>query len=503
VIRPPTRSPWTVLYKFRHRLSSKSTGGKLGSNQPAIIADDIKAAPFKDDLSRLSILDQNVVTDRKYLVQILSKSFARLATNLHINKHRIHQFHQEAITMMGSTPLLYPKSHQAQGAAIRYNGNMTVTARCLHGFVLCCLLFGLPSAAGFVVVRQSHHLQHQSSSRSLVTDRTSSQARIKGYHASLLRLDARSRNGPEEETTTTTALSAQLVGDDAAAFDWQEQKWADWGKFTVATGTVLAAIAWLWVLPTGPHGGDVFLQTVQSTLGTNDPAVTVAAMLIVFAISHSGLAGLRTYAEPIVGARTWRVLFAVVSLPLALSCISYFVNHAHEGIQLWDVTDVPGLHAGLWLANFVSFLFLYPSTFNLLEIAAIERPQLHLWETGIIRITRHPQAAGQILWCAAHTMWLGTSTAAAASAILVLHHVFSVWHGDRRLKTRHGEAFDYIQSKTSVVPFAAILDGRQELPEDYITKELLRLPYAVVVGGTVAAYFAHPYMQAGAALLHW
>jgi zeta-carotene isomerase len=432
---------------------------------------------------------------------------ARLATNLHINRHRIHQF-QEAITMMGSTPLLYPKSHQVQGAAIRYNGTMTVTARCFHGFVLCCLLFGLPSAAGFVVLRQSHHHHHNhhhQSSRSLVADRTTtfSQARIKGYHASI-RLDARSRNVPEEETTTTTtALSAQLVGDDAAAFDWQAQKWADWGKFTVATGTVLAAIAWLWVLPTGPHGGDVFLQTVQSTLGTNDPAVTVAAMLIVFAISHSGLAGLRTYAEPIVGARTWRVLFAVVSLPLALSCISYFVNHAHEGIQLWDVTDVPGLHAGLWLANFVSFLFLYPSTFNLLEIAAIERPQLHLWETGIIRITRHPQAAGQILWCAAHTMWLGTSTAAAASAILVLHHVFSVWHGDRRLKTRHGEAFDYIQSKTSVVPFAAILDGRQELPEDYITKELLRLPYAVVVGGTVAAYFAHPYMQAGAALLHW
>lgn len=304
------------------------------------------------------------------------------------------------------------------------------------------------------------------------------------------------------KTLLPSTSSDSLVGDDAASFDWQQQSIEAWLKFTVATGTVLAGVAWVWVLPDGLHGGDWFLSSIQSTLHTTDPAVTVAAMLIVFAVAHSGLAGLRTYAEDIVGARAWRVLFAVVSLPLALSCISYFVNHAHEGVQLWDATSVPGLHGALWITNFVSFLFLYPSTFNLLEIAAIERPQLHLWETGITRITRHPQAVGQIMWCAAHTLWLGTSTAAAASSILVLHHLFSVWHGDRRLKTRHGEAFDYIESKTSVVPFAAILEGRQVLPDDYY-KELLRLPYAVVIGGTAAAYFAHPYMQAGAALLHW
>lgn len=304
------------------------------------------------------------------------------------------------------------------------------------------------------------------------------------------------------EPSTTESTGTALVGDDSAFFSLRDQKLNDWISFSVATGTVLAIVAWAWVLPFGPHGGDLFLTTIQSAMGTTDPAVTVAAMLSFFAVCHSGIAALRTYAEPVVGARTWRVLFAVVSLPLALSCISYFVNHAHDGIQLWDVTSIPGLHTALWIANFVSFLFLYPSTFNLLEIAAIEKPQLHLWESGIIRITRHPQAVGQCLWCVAHSLWLGTSTAIAASTILVLHHLFSVWHGDRRLKTRHGEAFDYVQSKTSVVPFAAIVDGRQELPPDYY-KEFLRLPYFVVIGGTVAAYFAHPYMQAGAALLHW
>lgn len=311
-------------------------------------------------------------------------------------------------------------------------------------------------------------------------------------------LAATSTEPPQENSIQTN----QLIGDDSAYFSLQEQKLGDWIKFTVATSTVLAAVAYVWVLPFGPHGGDAFLQWIQSTVGTTDPAVTVASMLTFFAICHSGLAGLRTYAEPLVGARAWRVVFALVSLPLALSCISYFVNHAHEGQQLWDLTHVPGLHSLFWLANFVSFLFLYPSTFNLLEIAAIEKPQLHLWETGVIRITRHPQAVGQFLWCLAHTLWLGTTTAVAASAILVAHHAFSVYHGDRRLETRHGEAFEYIKSKTSVIPFQAIIEGRQELPNDYY-KEFLRGPYALVVGGTIAAYFAHPYMQAGAALLHW
>ena len=252
----------------------------------------------------------------------------------------------------------------------------------------------------------------------------------------------------------------------------------------------------------GPHWGDVFLDTTQDVIGTSDPAATVFSMLAVFAFCHSGLAGLRPYAEQVVGARAWRVIFAIVSLPLALSCISYFINHCHEGVQLWDITNVPGLHGLCWITNFVSFLFLYPSTFNLLEIAAIEKPQLHLWETGITRITRHPQAVGQLMWCAAHSAWLGTTTALAASAMLVLHHGFSVWHGDRRLKQKHGQAFEEIKKRTSVVPFAAILDGRQQLPPDYY-KEFLRGPYALVVGGTIAAYFAHPWMQAGAALLDW
>lgn len=81
-----------------------------------------------------------------------------------------------------------------------------------------------------------------------------------------------------------------------------------------------------------------------------------------------------------------------IDLFILRSCIQvYFINHRYDGVQLWQLQSVPGLHQLVWLSSFISFFFLYPSTFNLLEVAAVDKPKMHLWETGIIRITRHPQ----------------------------------------------------------------------------------------------------------------
>lgn len=124
-------------------------------------------------------------------------------------------------------------------------------------------------------------------------------------------------------------------------------------------------------------------------------------------------------------------MFALVSLPLAVVAIVYFINHRYDGERpaqqslcllefmptcpdcnrrhlqpillstgtpLWDLRGIPGIHELVWLLNLLSFYFLYPSTFNILEVAAVDEPKLHMWETGIMRITRHPQMVGQGIW---------------------------------------------------------------------------------------------------------
>lgn len=223
------------------------------------------------------------------------------------------------------------------------------------------------------------------------------------------------------------------------------------------------------------------------------------ALLFTFAIAHSGLAALRTWGEAKIGARLYRVLFASISLPLAVVLIIYFFNHRYDGIMLWQVQTVRGIKTTVWVLSAISFLFLYPATFNLLEIAAIEKPQVHLYETGIIRITRHPQMVGQVIWCIAHTLWLGTSFTLLTSVGLVGHHLFAVWHGDRRLHQRYGDSFTAVKSRTSVIPFKAILDGRQTLK----WQEFLRPAYLGVLAFIFLLWWGHPWLMTVTGKVNW
>ncbi|XP_028081204.1 15-cis-zeta-carotene isomerase, chloroplastic isoform X2 [Camellia sinensis] len=278
-----------------------------------------------------------------------------------------------------------------------------------------------------------------------------------------------------------------LVGEDSAEFDFAKQKISSWISFAAVLGIVLLVLDVAWI-DSSTGFGKAFIDSVSSISESHE--VVMFTLTLIFAVVHSGLASFRDKGEKLIGERAFRVLFAGLSLPLALSTV------------LWQLQSVPGLHQVVWLSNFISFFFLYPSTFNLLEVAAVDKPKMHLWETGIMRITRHPQMVGQVMWCLAHTIWIGNSVAAAASIGLIGHHLFGVWNGDRRLAIRYGEAFDVVKSRTSVIPFAAILDGRQKLPKDYY-KEFIRLPYLSITALTLGAYLAHPLMQAASFRLHW
>lgn len=218
-----------------------------------------------------------------------------------------------------------------------------------------------------------------------------------------------------------------------------------------------------------------------------------------FALAHSGLASLRLEAEKRVGPRPYRVLFAIVSISLAVVLITYFLNHRYDGVQLWQVQGQPWVMPFVWILSAISFLFLYPSTFNLLEIAAIQQPKVHLYDVGIVRITRHPQMVGQVIWCIAHTLWVGTTFTLATSLGLIGYHLFAVWHGDRRLKIRYGDAFEKVKDQTSVIPFLAVLQGRQTLK----IQEFLRPAYLGIAAFVALFWWAHPWMIRASEGIPW
>ena len=226
-------------------------------------------------------------------------------------------------------------------------------------------------------------------------------------------------------------------------------------------------------------------------------SVVMLILLMLFALIHSGGAALRSRAETLIGARAWRVVFATASIPSAIVVIGWFLAHRYDGVRLWNLQGAPGMVPLVWIGTAISFLFLYPATYNLLEIPAVLKPQVRLYATGIIRISRHPQAVGQILWCITHALWIGSSFMVVTCIGLIGHHLFAVWHGDQRLKTRFGAAFDDLKTNTSVVPFVAVLDGRQQL--DW--KEFLRPAQLGIAIAVAIFWWAHQFIPSAAEMV--
>ena len=224
---------------------------------------------------------------------------------------------------------------------------------------------------------------------------------------------------------------------------------------------------------------------------THKTSLLILGLILIFAVIHSGGAALRSRAEDLMGPRLWRLCFVSLSLPSAVILISYFLAHRYDGIRLWNVQGNNYVFFLVWTLTAISFLFLYPATYNLLEIPSVLKPQVRIYGTGIMRITRHPQAIGQIIWCLAHTLWIGTSFTFITSLGLISHHLFAIWHGDKRLEIKFGEEFYKFKESTSIIPFVAVFDGRQQIK----FKEFLKFSQVGILIAIAVIWWSHKYIN--------
>ena len=224
---------------------------------------------------------------------------------------------------------------------------------------------------------------------------------------------------------------------------------------------------------------------------THKTTFIILVLILIFAVIHSGGAALRSRAESVMGPRLWRLCFVFLSLPSAIILISYFLAHRYDGIRLWNFQGNNFVFCMTWILTAISFLFLYPATYNLLEIPSVLKPQVRIYGTGIMRITRHPQAFGQIIWCFAHTLWIGSSFTVVTSIGLILHHLFAIWHGDRRLEIKFGEQFREYRNSTSIIPFKAIIEGRQKLE----IKEFFKVSQLGILIAIGVLWWSHKYIN--------
>ena len=120
---------------------------------------------------------------------------------------------------------------------------------------------------------------------------------------------------------------------------------------------------------------------------THKTSLLILVLILIFAVIHSGGAALRSRAEAVIGARLWRLCFVSVSLPSAVILISYFLVHRYDGIRLWNLQGNSYVFLFVWILTAISFLFLYPATYNLLEIPSVLKPQVRIYGTGTVSYT--------------------------------------------------------------------------------------------------------------------
>jgi uncharacterized membrane protein len=219
-----------------------------------------------------------------------------------------------------------------------------------------------------------------------------------------------------------------------------------------------------------------------------DPVLNVALLWLLFGGCHVLLA-VAPVRERLV-ARFGRlgflygfVLVASVTFALLVAGYARVQQLGPAGPALGDHPVLRTALTGVSYAGIVSFAAaLAPSAYwdspSAVMLEGVRPPR------GIARVTRHPAFAGIVFVFGAHALLSRHLTGVVFASGFVLLAILGPLHQAKKLRARHGAAFDAYLRETSAVPFAAILGGRQRLV-------LAELPWKTLAVGTLVAVGIH------------
>lgn len=217
-------------------------------------------------------------------------------------------------------------------------------------------------------------------------------------------------------------------------------------------------------------------------------AALIGGLWAAFAGTHVWLSSQRTRAALIgrIGGQGFQGLYSVVALATFVPLVWIFATHKHAGPWLWTTIGPAAvarpLNHLLMGAAFVLFLVsLLPSSTAPSAMQARGPAVAH----GMLRITRHPMLVAFALFGIAHLLVNGS----LGDVLFFGGFPVFAWIGARHQDARKlREIPDYapLVATTSIVPFAAIVSGRQRL----IAGEL---PLAALVAGVVVTVVVRVY----------
>ena len=226
------------------------------------------------------------------------------------------------------------------------------------------------------------------------------------------------------------------------------------------------------------------------------PALVVAALWMLFGATHIGFttARIRAWMVSRLGELGFTLAYSALALTTFALVIVYYSRHQYEGVGGLALGALPFLRPilialivasiGLMLGTFAN----YPrSPYAIMGHGKFRSPH------GLQRITRHPFFCGLSIFAIAHTLLATHLVGTALAAGFAVVSMVGMMHQDRKLEVRYGAPFAHYLECTSIVPFAAIIAGRQamnwrELPAVHLVAAII---IAVALRAIHSSIFAH------------
>ena len=210
------------------------------------------------------------------------------------------------------------------------------------------------------------------------------------------------------------------------------------------------------------------------------PLLLAAAFWIA---THNGLAGTDIRARLVgrIGENGFRIFYSIFSV-LALVMLAR-ASGAAETVPLW----IAPAWLRLALATIMLPAFLFFAAGLLRNPTAVGGEALAGQQArGIQRVTRHPMLWSFALWALVHVIGNGDVTSLIFFGTFAISAFLGMPSIDRKLAARDPEAAARLRAETSILPFGAILAGRNRL----VLAEIGWLaPVLALIGWAVTLHF--------------
>lgn len=182
---------------------------------------------------------------------------------------------------------------------------------------------------------------------------------------------------------------------------------------------------------------------------------------ILWVAVHVGIAGtaVRARLAARLGEGGFRVAYSAVSVLAIYALVAAW--NAADTAPLW--TAGPALRwvlAALMLPAIVLFV---ASVAGRNPTSVGQEGALAAEPRGIFRVTRHPMLWSFALWALVHILGNGDSAALVFFGAFLLTALIGMPSIDAKLAARRPDAWPAFRQATSILPFGAILAGRQKL----------------------------------------